>query len=277
VSSQVVEPGATTWLFVPGDRPDRFAKAARSGADEVICDLEDSVADDRKDQARRHVARWLAQGGSAWVRVNSWPTPHCEPDLTALAGLAGLRGIVLPKTEDPAALAALGRRLRPGTGILALIETAAGVLRAPAIARCPAVSRMAFGSVDFAADIDAAHDDEALLTARAALVYASRAAAKPAPVDGVTTVLDRPEIVARDAARARRLGFGGKLCIHPAQVPPAAEAFRPTEAETAQAREILAAAGRNGAGAGRSGGQMIDRPVIERARRVLARAARRGV
>jgi itaconate CoA-transferase len=273
VTGQPGEPAATTWLFVPGDRPDRFAKAARVGADEVICDLEDAVAEDCKDQARRHVADWLAGGGSAWVRVNACSTRYYEPDVTAVADLPGLRGIVVPKVEDPAALAALGQRLPPGTGILALIETATGVLRAPAIARCPAVSRLAFGSVDFAADIDTAHDDEALLTARAALVYASRAAAKPAPVDGVTLALDRPEAAAGDAVRARRLGFRGKLCIHPAQIPAVAAAFRPTEAEAAWAREIVAAAGLGGTGAARHDGEMTDKPVIDRARRILARTA----
>ena len=274
MSGQYEEPCARTWLFVPGDRPDRFVKAAQSGADEVICDLEDSVAEGRKDQARRHVAQWLAQGGIAWVRVNACSTPHYEPDIASLAGLAGLRGVVLPKAEAPAALTSLGQRLPPGSGIVALIETAAGVLRASAIARCPAVSRLAFGSIDFAADIDAAHDDEALLTARAALVIASRAAGKPAPVDGVTAVLDRPEAVAEDSVRARRLGFGGKLCIHPAQVPVVTRAFGPSKAETAWAREITDAAVKlNGAGAGRSNGQMIDKPVIDRARRILDRAA----
>jgi crotonobetainyl-CoA:carnitine CoA-transferase CaiB-like acyl-CoA transferase/citrate lyase beta subunit len=272
MTGQPNEP-AVSWLFVPGDRPGRFGKAARSGADEVICDLEDSVAEDGKEQARRQVARWLAQDGRAWVRVNASSTPHHEPDIAELAGLAGLRGVVVPKAEDPATLAALGRRLGPETGILALVETAAGVLRAPAIARCPAVIRLAFGSIDFAADINAAHDDEALLAARTTLVIASRAAGKPAPVDGVTTVLDQPEAVAQDAARARRLGFGGKLCVHPAQVPAVTRAFRPSEAELAWAREITSAAARlNGAGAGRASGQMIDKPVIDRARRILARA-----
>jgi len=123
VTSQPSEPVAATWLFVPGDGPGRFAEAARSGADEVICDLEDSVAEDRKEQGRRHVAHWLARGGSAWVRVNACPTPYYELDLMAVAGLAGLRGIVVHKAEDPAVLAALGRRLAPGTGIVALIET----------------------------------------------------------------------------------------------------------------------------------------------------------
>jgi len=275
MTGYTAEPSATSWLFVPGDRPDRFGKAARSGAEEVICDLEDSVAEEGKDQARGHVTQWLEQGGSAWVRVNASSTPHYEPDIAALTGLAGLRGIVVPKAEDPAALAVLGRRLGPGTGILALVETAAGVLRAPAIARCPAVSRLAFGSIDFAADIDAALDDEALLMARTTLVIASRAARKPAPVDGVTTALDRPEAAAQDAARARRLGFGGKLCIHPAQVLAVARAFCPSEAEIAWAREIIAAAGPKGTGASRGSGQMIDKPVIDRARRILARSPTR--
>jgi itaconate CoA-transferase len=271
--SPPVDPGSATWLFVPGDRPNWFDRAANSGADEVICDLEDAVAGDRKGEARHHVTQWLADGGSAWVRINACPTRHCELDLAALADLAGLRGIVVPEAEDPDVLAALGRGLRPGIGLLALIETAAGVLRARAIARCPAVSRLALGSIDFDAEINAAYDNEALLTARSALVLASRAAAKPAPVDGVTSVLDGPEGAARDAARARRMGFRGKLCIQPAQIQAVAGAFMPAEAEVAQTREIIVTADLSVTRAGPSGGRLIDKPVVGEARRVLADSA----
>jgi itaconate CoA-transferase len=265
---------SATWLLVPGDRPGQFDRAANSGADEVICDLEDAVAEDRKDEARHHVARWIAEGGSVWVRINACPTPHCEPDLAALADLPGLRGIVVPRAENPEMLASLSRRLRAGTRILALIETAAGVLRAPAIARCPGVSRLAFGPVDFAAEINAAHDDESLLAARSALVLASRTAAKPAPVDGVTSVLDGPEGAARDAARARRMGFRGKLCIDPAQIRAVAGAFMSIEAEVPQAREIIVAADPSVTSADPDcGGRLSDKPAAEEARRVLARPA----
>ena len=272
--SPPVNSGSATWLLVSGDRPDQFDRAASCGADEVICDLEDAVAEDRKDEARHQVAQWIADGGSVWVRINACPTPHCELDLAALADLAGLRGIVVPRAENPEVLAALSRRLRAGTGILALIETAAGVLRAPAIARCPGVSRLAFGSIDFAAEMNAAHDDESLMTARSALVLASRTAAKPAPVDDVTPVLDGPAGAARDAARARRMGFRGKLCIHPAQIRAVAGAFMSIEAEVPQAREIITAADPSVTGADPNcGGRLSDKPAVGEARRVLARPA----
>jgi itaconate CoA-transferase len=265
--------GGCSWLFVPGDRPERFAAAAGSGADEVICDLEDSVRPANKREARGHVVSWLAGGGTAWVRVNACVTPHYEPDIAAIAGLAGLRGVIVPKAEQPEVLEAVGGRLRPGTGIVALIETAVGIQRAYDIASCAAVSRLGFGAIDFAADIGAAEDDQALLLARSTLVLASRSARKPAPIDGVTKALDQPGLAAADATRAARLGFGGKFCLHPAQVAPVHEALRPTRDEIAWAREITAAVAQPGAaGAIRHAGQMIDKPVADRARHILARA-----
>jgi citrate lyase subunit beta / citryl-CoA lyase len=262
------------WLFVPGDRPDRFGKAVMSGADEVICDLEDSVAERAKSAARQHVVELLSRDGQAWVRVNACTTPSYALDVEALVGLPGLRGVMVPKAEHPAALTALRRRLGPGIGIVALLETAVGVLHAAAIGRCGGVDRLAFGSIDFAADIDAAHDDDALLTARMALVLASRAAAKPAPIDGITAGLDQAEVVEREAAKARRLGFGGKLCIHPAQIPAVRRAFQASPEEVAAAQAILdISAAPDGDGARRHEGQMIDKATIGRARRILASAA----
>jgi citrate lyase subunit beta / citryl-CoA lyase len=262
------------WLFVSGDRPDRFSKAVISGADEVICDLEDSVAEGAKPTARQHVVEWLSRDGQAWVRVNACTTPSYAFDVEALVGLPGLRGVMVPKAEDPADLTALRQQLGPGIGIIALVETAVGVLQAAAISRCEGTDRLAFGSIDFAADIDAAHDDDALLNARMTLVLASRAAAKPAPIDGITAELDQAEIVEHEVARSRRLGFGGKLCIHPSQVPAIRRAFRPSAEEVSSAQAILdIAAAPDWDGARRHDGQMIDKATVGRARRILASAA----
>jgi citrate lyase subunit beta/citryl-CoA lyase len=120
--------------------------------------------------------------------------------------------------DDPAELAVLHQRLDHNVKIVALIETALGVVRALDLASTPSVNRLAFGHLDFAADIGSSIGDEAMLMARSTLVVASRAAGLPGPVDGVTTELDNPALSGEDAARARRLGFTGKLCIHPNQV-----------------------------------------------------------
>lgn len=264
-------PVATTWLFVPGDRPDRFDKARNSRADEVICDLEDAVVPEAKDAARDAVRRWLSGGGAGWVRVNGLGTPWHEADLDGLVGLAGLRGIVVPKAANPAALRQLGRRIGP-LRVIALIESARGLQLAGQLAACRVVARLAFGSIDFAGDIDVAEDEQSMLFARSTLVVASRAAGKPAPIDGVTTALNDATAVQVAAEHARRLGFGGKLCIHPAQVPLVAAAFRPAVADIRWAEGILRAVSRAGAGAARHEGKMIDKPVIDRGRRIIERA-----
>lgn len=258
---------ARSWLFVPGDRPDRFAKAAASGADVVICDLEDAVAPEAKAAARSAVADWLGAGGQAVVRVNAGSTPWFDDDVAALAGAPGLLGVMLPKAEDPAAVA--GAAARAQAPVVALVESALGVLRASDIAA--AAARIAFGSLDFALDIDADHDDDAaLLLARGTLVLAARAAGRPAPIDGVTTALDDPQAAARDAARARRLGFAGKLCIHPRQIEPIHRAFAPTDEQIEWAQQIIAAYGDGTAGAVRSSrGELIDAPVLRRAQTIL--------
>jgi citrate lyase subunit beta/citryl-CoA lyase len=272
---------SASWLFVPGSRPERFDKAARAGADQVVVDLEDAVAPARKASARDEVARWLGGAVHAWVRVNARGTPWHEDDLGALAGRPGLRGVMVPKAEDPAALDGIARELPPGTPVIALVETAVGVRDAAAVAACPAVRGLAFGSIDFALDVDAAESDEALLFARSALVVAARAASLPAPIDGVTVETTDAAAIGRDAARARRLGFGGKLCIHPAQVEPVNSAFSPDPADVEWARRVLAVAARHAAGAHAEGafdldGEMIDAPVLERARRLVARAEGAG-
>jgi citrate lyase subunit beta/citryl-CoA lyase len=263
---------AVSWLFVPGSRPDRFDRAVAAGADATILDLEDAVALDAKESARDAARSWLAGGGSAWVRVNGTATPWHDDDLAALAGAPGLRGVIVPKVQEPAQATGVAARLGEGVALMALVETAVGIRDADAIAACPAVSRIAFGSIDFALDIDAEHTADALLHARGALVIASRAAGLPGPVDGVTLeVSDAEGAITRDATRGRALGFGGKLCIHPAQVEVVNRAFAVGPDELDWARRVLQAEGEH-EGAFQIDGQMVDRPLLDRARRLLRRA-----
>jgi citrate lyase subunit beta/citryl-CoA lyase len=264
---------AVTWLFVPGSRGDRFDRAAGSGSDEVILDLEDAVSPEAKDEARQSVASWLGGTGAGWVRINGAGTPGHEQDLAAVRGLTGLRGVVVPKAEDPRLLAALREELPASAGVLALVESAAGIEQAPALARSGAVDRLAFGSVDFALDIGAEETDEALLLARSSLVLASRLGALPAPIDGVTSVTTDDVASHEAAVRGRSLGFGGKLCIHPRQVEPVAAGFRPTPEQRDWAARVLEAADDAGTqGAFTVDGVMVDRPVLERARSIMVRS-----
>ena len=198
----------SAWLFVPGDRPERFAKAAASGADAVICDLEDAVAPANKPSARSAVAGWLREH-RAYVRVNAAGTPWHERDVATLAGLPGLIGVMLPKAETPAEIRALG-----GVPVVPLVETAAGVENVAALATAPGVQRLAFGSIDFALDCGMDELDETLLYARSRLVLASRAARIEPPLDGVTAKLDDP---AGDRARRPLVAPPGvrRQALHP--------------------------------------------------------------
>ncbi|WP_242453717.1 CoA ester lyase [Mycolicibacterium sp. P9-64] len=257
---------ARTLLFVPGDRPGRFAKAAASGADGVILDLEDAVAPPDKDEARSHVAQWLGGGSQAVVRVNALGSAWFAEDVAALRGTSCT--IMLPKASADGVAAVIDSlgELNP---ILALVETAAGVTEASSICVLPEVIRLAFGSIDFGNEIGVAADDrEALLHARSTLVLASAAAGLAPPLDGVTTDLTSGEPARSDAAYASRLGFTGKLCIHPVQVEPVNSAFMPGPAQVSWARAVLDA---SAGGASKVDGHMVDAPVLERARRLLDR------
>lgn len=263
---------ARSALFVPGDRPERFDKAVASGADLVIIDLEDAVAAEDKARAREEAVSWLSAGrGGAAVRINALGTEHSPADRSALVGRPGLEAVVVPMADDPAALARLAGEL-DGVAVVAMIETAAGVLQALEVARSPGVTRLAFGHLDLAADLDSADSRVAMLHARSTLVLASRAAGLPGPLEGVTPTLDDPARWAQDARYAAELGFSGKLVIHPAQVEAVNAAFTPTAEEVARATRVLEAAAQGGAV--RLDGEMVDAPVVARARRVLARARR---
>lgn len=258
---------ARSLLFVPGDRPDRFDKAVASGADLVVLDLEDAVAPERKAAAREFVRDWLAGGHPALVRVNAHGTPWSADDL-AMVHATGA-ALMVPKAEDPARLA-VHRTVQ-----VPLIETALGVLRAGELCAVPGVVRPAFGSIDLAAQlgVDPA-DREALRHARATLVLAAAAASVAPPVDGVTTAVNDTGAVRDDTAYAARLGFSGKLCVHPGQVTAVHEALAPTPGQVRWAREVVEAAAGNAVVV--LDGNMIDKPVVDRARRLLVRAADRG-
>ena len=255
-----------SYLFVPGDRSERIAKARASGADAVIVDLEDAVAPANKAAARAAVVNALDAAYPVVLRINGADTEWFDDD-AKLAAHPGVAAVMLPKAGSIDAVAAL--RAASGKAVLALVETAAGMAGLPALAAA-GVARLAFGSIDFQLDLDIADDDLALLPFRMQLVLASRVANLPPPVDGVTTALDDAERIGADARRARSLGFGGKLCIHPKQVAIVNAAFSPAAAELEWARRVVAAAAAAGGAAVAVDGKMVDAPVLARARRLLA-------
>ena len=262
---------ARSYLFVPGDRPERFEKARTSGAHVAILDLEDAVADAQKETARTTIAGWLAADRPVYVRVNAPQTPWFVADLAMLA-LPGIAGVLVPKAETPDQITAVAEAFPGAAPIVPLIESVQGLWHARELAAHPRVPRLIFGGWDFQIDAGIVGDGDELLYARSHLVLMSRLASALPPVDGVTADLEDATRLQADIERARRLGFGGKLCIHPKQVAAVNAGFGPTAAEIAWAREILEAVAASGAGALRVAGQMVDRPVIERAQRIMNEA-----
>jgi len=256
---------ARTLLFVPGTRPERFAKAVAAGADLVVIDLEDAVPAGEKEAAREAAAAWLAQGNRAAVRVNAADTAWHAADVAAVAQHAA--AVVLPKAEAGDALALLGR----AAPTIALLETSTGILDARAVAGTPGVVRLAIGTFDLAVELGVDPlDREALLASRSALVLASASAGLAGPVDGVRAAIDDEAGLRDETVAARRLGFAGKLCIHPRQVAPVCEVLRPTEDEVAWARRILTVVdATDTGGVAAIDGAMVDKPVVDRARRIL--------
>jgi len=271
-----------TWLYVPGDRPDRFGKAIASGADIVIVDLEDAVAPAHKDAAREN-ARALLAGPTATpveVRINDLRSPWGAADCAALGDAPGLRGVRVPKVESSADVHAVVTALRARhVPLHCLIETARGVEAAFAIARAdPSVERIGLGEADLRSDLGVS-DDDGLLWSRSRIVVAARAAGLPAPAMSIHANVDDAEGLAASCRRGRTLGFLGRSAIHPRQLPIIVESFLPTDAEIAAARELLDAldaSERQGRGvAVLSDGRFVDRAMIEGATRIVALAARR--
>jgi citrate lyase subunit beta/citryl-CoA lyase len=262
---------ASSYLFVPGERAERFDKALASGADRVILDLEDAVLPEAKSRARDSLHDWLERRDAdarVLVRINGVDTPWHEDDLR-LAALPGVAGIMLPKAERGSELVRLRAMLRESQALYALIETVDALVRLREIAAVAGLTRLAFGSFDFCSDAGIGDDRAALDPVRTQLVIESRHARLPAPIDGVTLALDDEAALAEDVRHARLFGMGAKLCIHPRQVDPVKRGFLPTEAEYAWARRVLDAIAHAGAGAIAVDGKLVDRPVIERAKKIV--------
>ncbi len=262
---------ARSLLFVPGDRPDRFEKALDSSADAVIIDLEDAVSPSDKSDARKAAYAFFEKGGTALLRINALETSWSQDDL-ALSSAVGVEGIVLPKAQTKSCIAKLRQYLRPDTPILPLIETARGMMNAASIAAEPCVLRLLFGSIDFCLDLNIEDDSKVVDYYRSSLVLASRAARLQAPVDGVTTALDEIAVLSASVSAAKRMGFGGKLCIHPKQVATVNSCFQATTQQMEWAHQVLKLAHFN-AGAFKFEGKMVDAPLLALASRLIKSAS----
>lgn len=262
-------PAPRSYLFVPGNRPDRFAKALASGADAVIVDLEDAVPSSDKVSAREHVSRWLSPDHPVIVRINAFETEWFDGDI-GICRRPGVAGVMLPKAEHARQLDAIRAHERHPIPLLPIVETALGLWHAEALARAPHVERLVFGALDLAVDLQV-DADEGLSAFRSQVVLISRVAGIQPPVDAPTTTFSDPDRVRSDSARARRTGFGGKLCIHPAQIAPVHDAFAPTADEVAWARRVIEADAAALGAATAIDGEMVDRPVVARARAIVDR------
>ncbi len=253
-------------LFVPGNRPDLFEKAANSGADTIVIDLEDAVAPSDKEAARQALDAAPTKV-PVIVRVNALHTPWHNADVERVFELAP-SAIMVPKSNCIEGLDQISRVLDHKIPIIALVETSEGLRNLDGIASHNDVVRIAFGSVDFCADVGCAHTPIALLHARSRIVLASRIAKIAAPIDGVTTSFRSTTKTMDDAQHALEIGFSGKLCIHPSQVETVREVFTHGDEAIAWAQRVLA----SGEASVSIDGEMIDKPVRIRAAMILKAA-----
>lgn len=266
-----------TYLFVPGNRPERFIKAIDSGADRVILDLEDAVAPEAKAAARSAIAQWMQgntqHAGKVLIRINDAATAWHADDL-ALASAVQPPCIMLPKCEAAHQVATVLACLPDAASVLPLIETARGLVAVHDITAAAGVARLAFGSLDYMVDLGIEAGSLALDFAAAHIAVASRAAGLAPPVAGVTPDLDA-ERVSADMLHAKSLGFGAKMCIHPSQLAAVRAALAPTESELVWAQRVLKAWAASGGGAIQLDGKMVDRPVVLKAERIVFLASQK--
>jgi citrate lyase subunit beta/citryl-CoA lyase len=266
-----------SYLYVPGDDPRRIEKALVTGADAVVVDLEDSVAPNRKEEARNNAARVLESGPArpVFVRINAPGSELAARDIAAVAALH-LSGLRLPKVESLESVRLVAKTLealRSEAGIQCLIESALGLELALEIARShERVAGISLGEADLAADLGV-RDEAGLLYARSRIVSASRAAGLPGPVQSVYTNVKDLDGLRRSTEEGKNMGFVGRSAIHPSQVPIINEVFTPTEDEVAEAQELLdRLEGEAESGTGAfvlEDGRFVDRAVVESARRTL--------
>lgn len=265
---------ARSFLFAPGSDERKLVRALECGADAVIADLEDAVTAPEKPAARdlsMRLFRDAATGSVRLVRVNAVGTEWHEADVAAVAG-SGVDGVVLPKATA-AAVASVGERAE--LPIVAIVETPTGLREAFAIASHGRVVALVLGAIDLglALGLEAREDGQEILFARSSVVVDSVAAGLRGPIDRVWVDIRDLDGLARDCAFGRSLGFRGKALVHPDQVTVTHEAFAPSTRELERAREIVAAfelAAAEGRGAVAVDGEMIDLPVVERARQLLS-------
>lgn len=274
--------GYRTLLFAPASDRRKVEKALLSEADGVILDLEDAVAPSEKEQARANIVEILAEkpGKSVVVRVNGLNTPWSLKDLLAVIPLQP-EGLMIPKVESALDVAKvnwlidqlLGKESE--LGLYPMIETALGVEEAVGIARSDRrIQQLVFGALDYAADLALTYsaDPWPLAYARSRIVGASVAAGVEGPLDAVFPGIKDEEGLRQDTWEGKKLGFKGKLLIHPAQITPVNEIFSPTEAELEDARQIMEVyenALAEGKGAIQWKGKMLDEPVLKWAKRLL--------
>lgn len=276
-----------SYLFVPATSVRKMDKAYASAADAIIIDLEDAVATSEKPAARTAIATLVpaTPARPTWIRINAVGTGFCFEDLQACCR-PGVAGLLLPKVESAEqvrmvdwVLSSLEQaRGLPAGGITlaGIVETALGLQHVAASAgAAPRLRRLMFGAVDLAADlgIDISDDVGATNQARFAISCASRAAGLQPPVDTAYTDIPNLEGLRATATRARALGYTGKACIHPGQIAVVNEVFTPSDSEVAWARRVVERFGqaeREGLAAITLDGQMLDYPVVEKARRLLA-------
>lgn len=259
-------------LFVPATRAHLIPKALASGADAVIVDLEDAVAIERKNEARGALAEFLTSQPHirVYVRINTPASGELDADLELCRQTPGIAGIVAPKAESRGALervASLGKPVWP------LLETPAGILALGELTRVHGVERYSFGALDFAFEAGITPDSDggrALLDhARHQLLIHSHAAGLVPPLESVFPNFKDADRLFKMARRASDMGFGGMLCIHPSQISTVQKAFLPSEDELGWAQRVIDAS-RHGEAAFQIDGQMVDAPVLARARRILA-------
>jgi citrate lyase subunit beta/citryl-CoA lyase len=270
---------SSNFLFVPGTRPERFIKALDSGANGVVLDLEDAVAEEDKETARNAIrTAWpsfsVEQKKRLVIRTNAPGTQFYSADLI-LAQELNVGCLLIPKSESADQINGAALVL-PNTAIIPMIETAIGLDCLREISNANQVLRLALGNLDLQADLGMMCDPQEteLQTARYQIVLASRLAQIAPPVDGVTPSTDDLPRITDDAERAKRMGFGAKLCIHPKQVAIVKAAFMPTEEEIQWAQRVIEADHASKGGAVKLDGRMIDRPVVLLAQRTLALAGK---
>ena len=262
---------ARSFLFVPGDRPERIIKAVQSAAQCVIIDLEDAVAPKDKEMARRHVHDFLKSGMNAKIllRVNGADSPFHLDDLI-VAQHPAVSGVVLPKAEAESC-AALAQRLQHP--VWPLIETARGISELEEIVGLPNLGRLLLGTIDLSLDLglNESHPagQSALDMARFQMVVHSRLARLSAPIDGVFTQLNNAAGLQAAAAHAAAAGMGGMMCIHPDQTSAVHQAFMPDAADVEWAQAVLDVS-TSEKSSFRFRGEMVDAPVLERAQRIVA-------